>query len=315
MKLGIDLGGSHISVGIISEKLKIVAKREKDIENIFKIENIEERKEYIINTIKNLISEVLKDVGAPSCVISQIGISTPGKVRKNVIYEMYNLGIKEFNLPEELEKYYGAEVKARNDAKCAALAEKEIGSLKQYDDCIFLCLGTGIGGATFLEGKLLEYHKEEGSEYGHMIIQKGGRECKCGNKGCFEKYASMKAFKEGFIQLLDLREDITSEMLLQILKENVEENDKKVNEYIDEYIDYLLTGISNIVNIIRPEAICIGGSFVHYREILYMRLIEKIKENKYNAHMPIIILAELKNDAGVIGSQIAIQNYKKFAIV
>ena len=307
MKLGIDLGGSHISVGIISEKLKIVAKREKDIENIFKIENIEERKEYIINTIKNLISEVLKDVGAPSCVISQIGISTPGKVRKNVIYEMYNLGIKEFNLPEELEKYYGAEVKARNDAKCAALAEKEIGSLKQYDDCIFLCLGTGIGGATFLEGKLLEYHKEEGSEYGHMIIQKGGRECKCGNKGCFEKYASMKILKDNLRKALGYDEKVSGKELFEIIRSNTPEskNYDIIEKILKQYIEDLSIGIANLINIFEPEAIGIGGSFVYFEEVLLNRLKTEIisKNILFNPRENIIIkTAILENDAGIIGA-------------
>ena len=74
----------------------------------------------------------------------------------------------------------------KNDAKCAALAEKNYGSMKKYDDCIFLCLGTGIGGAAFLKGELLEPKRFSGFEFGHMIINKNGKECSCGKKGCFE---------------------------------------------------------------------------------------------------------------------------------
>lgn len=299
MQIGIDLGGSHIAVGVISKRNTIIAKREKDILEINKIDDI---KQYIIDNIKILISEVLKDVGAPSCVISKIGIATPGKVKDKIIYDMYNLGIKEFKLAEILEEYYGVEVYIRNDAKCAALAEKKIGNLQEYDDCIFLCLGTGIGGATFINGRMLEYTKNKGSEYGHMIIKKEGLQCKCGNKGCFERYASMQTFKQGIIKLLGLDKNTASETILEIVKEKVNLKNQEVNNYIDEYIDNLLVGLSNIINIIEPEAICIGGSFVHYEKILYTRLIEKINLKKYNNTIPKILLAKLQNEAGMIGA-------------
>ncbi len=299
MQIGIDLGGSHIAVGIISEKNTIVVKREKNIEKVNTSENI---KQYIVDNIKILISQVLKDVGAPSCVISKIGISAPGRIKNNIIYDMYNLGIKEFDLVKILSEHYGVEIVLRNDAKCAALVEKKIGNLKDYDDCVFLCLGTGIGGATFINGRMLEYTKEWGSEYGHMIIKKDGLECKCGNKGCFEKYASMQAFKNGIIKLLSLDPNISSENILKILTNKVNEKNQEVNKYIDEYIENLIIGISNIVNILSPEAICIGGSFVYYEEILYTRLLEKMNLKKFNGNKPKILLAKMKNDAGMIGS-------------
>ena len=83
MFIGIDIGGSHIAVGVISTKNIIVAKREKEIQNIEQITNI---KQYIVDTIKDSITQVLKDVGAPTCIISKIGIATPGRVKENIIY-------------------------------------------------------------------------------------------------------------------------------------------------------------------------------------------------------------------------------------
>lgn len=299
MQIGIDLGGSHIAVAIVSSKNVIIAKREKDILNL---EQINDVKKYIVDNIKNLISQVLKDVGAPSCVISKIGIAVPGKIKDGIIYNMYNLGIEEFNLSQILSEYYGVEVSIRNDAKCAAIAEKKLGALHEYDDCVFLCLGTGIGGATFLNGKMLEYTKDWGSEYGHMIIKKEGIKCKCGNKGCYERYASMKAFKLGLIELLNLNQNILSEDILKILINKIEVKDERINKYIDEYIENILVGITNIVNIFGPEAICIGGSFVYFEKLLYKRLVEKINLINYNTIVPRILLAKLGNDAGIIGA-------------
>ncbi len=299
MEIGIDIGGSHIAVGVISKRNTIIAKREKDIK---RIEVNKDIKEYIIENIKMLINQVLKDVGAPRCVISKIGIAVPGRVKDKIVYGIYNLGIKEFNLAQVLEEHYGVTVNIRNDAKCAALAEKNIGNIKEYETVVFLCLGTGIGGATFINGKMLEYTKDWGSEYGHMIINKDGIECKCGNRGCFEKYASMKSFKDGIIKLLNLKENTSSKDILEIITRKVNEEDKLVNSYIDEYIENLLIGLSNIINIIQPEAICIGGSFVYYEKILYTRLIEKINLRKYNCNIPKIVLAKLGNEAGMIGA-------------
>lgn len=299
MQIGIDLGGSHIAVGIISERNTIVAKKEMDI---YKIKPAQYMKDYIVDNIKTLIGDVIRKIGAPSCVISKIGIAIPGRVKNGVAYDIYNWGIDELEIAKILSEHYGIEVTIRNDAKCAAIAEKRLGSLKEYDDCVFLCLGTGIGGATFVNGRMLEYSKDWGSEYGHMIIQKDGIECKCGNKGCFEQYASMRAFKKGIIDLLNLPEDINSEEILKILIDKINLEDIQIKKYIDEYIDNLIIGLSNIINILQPEAICLGGSFVYFKDILYNRLIEKLEKKNFNGKIPKVVLASLQNDAGMIGA-------------
>ena len=299
MKIGIDLGGTHIAVGVISEKNTLLAKREMDI---FKVQPENAMKEYIVDNIKLLIGQVLRDVGAPSCVISKIGIAMPGKIKENIAYDMYNLGIKEFDIAAILKKHYGVEVSVRNDAKCAALAEKELGNLKDYEDCVFLCLGTGIGGATFINGKMLDYTKEWCSEFGHMIICKDGIECSCGNRGCWEKYGSMKTFKNGIIKELKLPTDIESERILEIINNRIRIKDEIVEEFINKYINEVMIGIKNIINILQPEAICIGGGFTYFSNILYPRLIQKLNLEKNNGKTPKIEIAKLGNDAGIIGS-------------
>lgn len=290
MKIGIDLGGSHIAVAIITEEGRILEKQE---ENII-ISNNENIKEIIIEKIIRLINVVLRNAQVPSFVIEEIGIGVPGIIENNIIkkcdkYEIYN-----WDLAEILEKHYQVSVKLQNDALCAAKAEKEYGNLKEIKRGVFICFGTGIGGATIINEEVIP------SEFGHMIIEKDGNLCSCGKRGCFETYSSMRAFKNKIVEVLGINVEATSEEILNFLIKN--KDDKSVNKYIDDYINTLCIGLSNIINMINPEQICIGGSFTYFEDILYKRLLEKAQLISYQFDKPKIVLAKLKNDAGIIGA-------------
>ena len=224
-----------------------------------------------------------------------------GEVKEGRVKNIYNLGLKELPLKQMIEEFYRVEVSIRNDAKCAGLAEKRYGSLQNYEDAVFLCLGTGIGGATFFYVLLIEPHRNAGSEYGHMVIQKeNGIPCKCGRTGCFEKYCSMKAFKEKVKKILNLPETIEAREIIQAITDN--RQNEELTQYIEKYINDLYIGIANIVKIIEPQAISLGGSFIYYKDILYTKLLEKAEEQKNLVEMPKIVLASLGNDAGMIGA-------------
>ena len=198
-------------------------------------------------------------------------------------------------------------IQIRNDAKCAGLAEKKYGALKPYEDAVFLCLGTGIGGSAFLQGKELIPKRNPGLEIGHMIIKKDGNLCKCGKKGCFETYCSMKSLKNKLIQILEVNKSITSKELLEKLIFN--QNEEKVQKFLQEYTENLIIGLSNVIDIFEPQAICLGGSFVYFEEVLYELLVEKYYTKRYvfnKGSLPELKLAKLGNDAGMIGSTIFI---------
>ena len=291
MKIGIDLGGSHIAVGVITEKGKII---QKDEQSIVYSENGEDIKQIIVDKILGLINSVLRSSQIPIFVIEEIGIGVPGIIENNIVkkcdkYEIYN-----WDLAERLEKHYQVSVKLQNDALCAAKAEKEYGNLKDIKRGVFICFGTGIGGATIINEEVIL------SEFGHMVIEKEGNLCNCGKRGCFETYSSMNAFKNKIIEVLGINVGATSEDILKFLIKN--KDDENANKCIDEYINTLCIGLSNIINIINPEQICIGGSFTYFEDILYKRLLEKAQLISYQFDKPKIILAKLKNDAGIIGS-------------
>ena len=298
MKVGIDLGGSHIAIGVVNSKGRIIEKIEKRI--------LESEKKEINKTIENYIFENIKQL-TKKYKISEVGIAIPGTVTDNKIIKSVNLGIKDYNIVQSLSRKIKLPIKIRNDAKCAAIAENKYGCLKNYKRSIFLTLGTGIGGAVIINNKLLDTGELPGCEFGHMVIEEDGLLCKCGKFGCWEKYASMKSFRDNLRKILGYTEKTSSQELLNILK-NMKENDKnykEVQDLIDKYIKDLSIGISNLINIFEPEVIGIGGSFVYFEDILLEKLKRKLEEKDmlFNYRKEIKIeKAILENNAGIIGA-------------
>lgn len=181
MKIGIDIGGSHIAVGLVEGNGNIVVKKEKNISTEDR-KNIEK---FIEETIAIAINEILRNNRIKAEDIEMIGIACPGTSKDGVIVKAENLKIYNFPIIERLQRYFSAPIKLSNDAKCAGLCEKKYGALKGYDDAIFMCLGTGIGGAVFMNGEMLKPKRYLGMELGHMTIKKDGQECTCGRKRMF----------------------------------------------------------------------------------------------------------------------------------
>lgn len=298
MKIGVDLGGSHIAIGAVDNNGKVIEKFEKRITKTEKKNIKKSIEEYIIEKTK-LIQEKYK--------ITSMGIAIPGTVKNGVVLKSVNLDLKNYALIDKLKESIDIPIKIKNDTKCAAISENLYGALRDYNSGIFLTLGTGIGGAIIMNNKLMEVGEVPGFEFGHMIIEKNGLQCNCGKKGCFEKYASMKAFKDNLRNVLNLDEKTSGKDLLDIIRKNPQgsENFNKINKIIEEYLENLSIGISNLINIFEPEAVVIGGSFVFYEEIFMNRLKEKILKGNllFNQRKEIIIqTAILGNDAGLIGA-------------
>ena len=291
MKIGIDIGGSHIGIGLVDDNGSIILKEEKFI---VKKNNVEELiEQFIIEQVMKITSKYK---------IESIGIAVPGTISENKITKAVNLGIENYDLAGKLEEKLKIKVKLRNDAKCAALAEQKYGELAPYKNSVFLCIGTGVGGAVIYDNKLLEAKNVPGFEFSHTIIHKNGNLCNCGKRGCFETYASIKRFKEKISKEFNLN-TIDGDIIRDFIRKNPE--NCTLRYMINNYIEDLSIGISNIINIFEPEAICIGGSFAEYKDILYEPLKKALLQGNllFNHRCDIIIkLAKLKNDAGIIGA-------------
>ena len=297
-KIGIDLGGSHIAIGVINKNGKILEKTEKRLKGIITAEVKKVIEETIFETVEKYRKEYK---------INEIGIAIPGTVNKTEVIKSVNLGLKNYKIVDVLNKKINVPIKIKNDAKSAAIAESKFGALKGYNRVLFLTLGTGIGGAVIINNKLLDTGDLPGCEIGHMVIEKDGLECNCGRKGCFEKYASMKAFKNNLRKALGYDENFSGKELLALIK-NMKKEDKNynvINKIKQEYIKYLAIGIANLVNIFEPEVIGIGGSFVYFEDVLLDDLKNEIisKDMLFNKRKEINIqTAVLGNEAGIIGA-------------
>ena len=150
MKIGVDIGGSHVGVGLLNNRGTFITKKEMDLNNTAKKEDYSK---ILLENIIDLITKVLEEKKVDIKEIELIGIAVPGIVSETHIIKAENLHIKNFNIVAEINKFFNVPIYLRNDAKCAALAEKSRGGLQKCDDAIFVTLGTGIGGAVFLGGK------------------------------------------------------------------------------------------------------------------------------------------------------------------
>ena len=291
MKIGIDIGGSHVAIGLVDNNGSIILKEEKFIKDKTNIKEI----------IEEFITEKVIQMSLIHNVES-IGIAIPGTVTENKIIKAVNLGLENYDLASNLEKILKIPVKLKNDAKCAAVAEKKYGELEPFENSVFLCIGTGVGTAVIHESELLEPKELPGFEFSHTIIHKDGELCNCGKRGCFETYASLKRFKQRISDRFDLN-TMSGKVIREFIKNNPD--NELLKDMINEYIEDLSVGISNIINIFEPEAICIGGSFAEYKEIFYEPLKQALLQGNllFNKRCDIIIkLAKLKNDAGIIGA-------------
>ena len=290
MYIGIDLGGSHIGVGIVALSGEIITKMDYSTDNICTGQEI-------VTKMCEMIKELLTQQNMNLSEIEHIGIGSPGIVTNDTIVYSNNLNLRDFNIVEEMKKYLNKEIFLKNDAKCATIAESLFGSLKGYSNSLLLTIGTGIGGGIILNDKLLIGSGFSGGEVGHTIIKKDGLKCTCGQKGCFEAYASMRSLKNRVKERLNV-EKVFGRDLPELLF-----NRKDLSDIVEDYVDCLSTGIANIINICDPEMVVLGGSIIYYEKIFLNQINKLVNEKVYNTFKTYPVnLAILGNDAGIIGA-------------
>ncbi len=307
--IGVDLGGTSVKVGIVKKNGEILKKLSNPT-------NLPQPEEVIEDKICKLCLEICDECGIDIHKdIEAIGIGSPGNVnnKTGVIGFSSNFGYNDWHLKEKIEAKLGVKVEVENDANAAIIAEVNAGCAKGCPNAVILTLGTGVGSGVIINGKIYGGYNKSGAEMGHMVISVGGRECNCGRKGCFEKYASASALvydtKVAMLGhpkslLWKICPDI-NEVTSKTVFDAMEQGDKIAQKVFDSYIEYLACGITNIVNIFQPEILCLGGGISNQKDVLLKPLQEYLDREDYarglNKRVKIKI-ADFRNDAGIIGA-------------
>lgn len=309
MYIGIDLGGTNIAAGIVDEKGKIIAQGS--------VPTLSERHySEIVKDMADLCKKLISDNGFNLKDIKAIGIGSPGSIDNKNGVVVYANNIKMDNAPiaAELKKYIDLPINIENDANAAAYGEYVING-GGVDDFVFITLGTGVGGGVIINKKIYRGFNGAGGELGHTTLIHNGELCTCGNKGCWEAYASVTALIRQTKEAIEKNPDtlmakIASEegkVSGRTAFEAAKKGDKAAQEVVDKYIAYVADGIMGMINIFQPEKLVIGGGISKEGDYLLKPIIEHVNKYGYNKYMTKteISIATLFNDAGIIGAALS----------
>lgn len=309
--LGIDVGGTNIAVGIVDENDKIVAK----VSNKTPVPCTEE---VFCDCVAKTAYEAMEKAGVTLAELPWIGLGCPGTINRatGVVEFSNNLGYSNFPVKKMLEeRFEGKEVIIENDANAAAYGEYQAGALKGADNAVAITLGTGVGSGIIIDHKIYAGNNFAAGEMGHHVIVFNGRQCTCGRKGCWERYASATGLiittKEA-MEKADKNAPIWKLVDGDINRVNgrtafdaMRAGDPVGQAVVDEYIAYLGCGIVNVINTFQPDILCIGGGICNEGETLLAPLREYVEKEQYamnSSKKTVLCRAELGNDAGIIGA-------------
>lgn len=292
---GIDLGGTKIE-GVILE--------DRDTPNVLKRLRIptEANKGYqhIIRQISNLVEVLTAETGIKP---SKIGIGTPGTLEPSTQL-MKNCNTTCLNgmpLKKDIERAISIPVTLANDANCFAIAETNLGIVKEKvpdAKVVFgVIMGTGVGGGLVVDGKIITGKQGIAGEWGHNFIDYSGGECYCGKIGCVERIISGPALEAYYADQMGI-----SLKLKDIVKKYHEGEDEVATKTIHRLLKFFGLALSNVVNIIDPDAIVLGGGLGNI-DLLYTEGAWEVEKNVFNHTLETPFLKpKLGDSAGVFGA-------------
>lgn len=302
-QIGIDIGGTSIKAGLVSDG-RIISWKSVPTDT-------DAGADKIIGDIAQMVNALKDDAGDK--IITGVGIGCPGAVNSctGMVDHAYNLKWDYVPLGERMQKLTGYPTRVCNDANAAALGEAKYGAGKAYQNSVFITIGTGIGSGIIIDGRLYEGNQSKGAEIGHVVIRSGGEPCTCGRRGCFEAYSSATALirdttramlKDPDSKLWTVCPDI-DKVNGKTVFDAMLMDDKTAQGVFDNYIRMLGEGLVNIINALRPEAIILGGGVCAQGDVLLVPLKKYIAKYAFGEGPHVgLHIASLKNDAGIIGA-------------
>lgn len=308
MRIGIDLGGTTVKAALCTEDGTLLCK-----------DSLPTRTGNAAGLKADMKTLALSLCRAHSCAVEDvtaIGIGVPGSFDKKTCTLRFgtNLGLNNVSFADAFLPEFGCPVHLDNDANCAALGEAKAGAGKGVNSFVAITLGTGVGSGIVIDGKLVTGVNDAAGEMGHMVIVSDGEACTCGRRGCWESYSSATALirqtkdamrHDPYTAMWDLVGNNISRVNGRTSFDAMRAGDETAKKVVNQYIFYLATGITNVVNALQPDMICIGGGIGHEKENLLVPLRKMVERERYSIHAKVqtqIISAELGNDAGLIGA-------------
>lgn len=310
--IGLDIGGTTVKIGLLNESGDRIEKWEIPTNN--KNQGI-----YIIDDIWHSISKHLDALQINKQSILGIGVGAPGFVdgKTGMVYEAVNIGWKNFELAEQLKEISSMPVFVENDANLAALGENWKGAGDQASDLILITLGTGVGSGVIANGAILKGRNGTAGEIGHIIVDPNGYPCNCGRIGCLDTIASATGIVH---QAMDLIAEKPSSTLATYYHKNGNLNSKDVfylagkgdvlcEQIINRTANMLASTLASAAAIINPSKIIIGGGLSQAGNQLLNVITAYFQKDTLTRTSEVcdIKIAELGNDAGIIGAAYLVQ--------
>lgn len=308
--IGIDLGGTNISAGVVDDEYNIIAKSKTRT-------NCPRSAKSIADDMAKMALEATEKANISIDDVEWIGVGSPGIANNTtgVIEYSCNLGFLNTPLAALIKETIDKPVFVENDANAAAYGEFLAGAAKGSNNAICITLGTGVGGGIIIDKKIYSGSNFAGAELGHIVIDINGPECSCGRRGCFEAYSSatglVRMTKEAMEfdksskmwEMAKQTEDgrVTARLAFDAMRAG----DKVAKEVVDKYMKYLACGLTSIINIFQPEILCIGGGVCNEGDALLLPVKELVSKEVYTRNSlknTDIVIAKLGNDAGIIGA-------------
>ena len=303
MYIGIDIGGTNLVAGVVNEQNQIIARAQKKTGDSATVENL-------CDALVELARQAAENAGLKPEEIEYIGMGVPGAVdpEQGVIVYTPNIPFRNTPIRAWFHKTWDVPVYVGNDANCAFLGEYYAGAASGKRSAVAVTLGTGVGVGAAVDGRVLT----DGLEGGHMVIVMDGEPCGCGRKGCWEQYSSATALKRltreemqrspesALWQLCDGSLDRADARVAFQAARTGDEAGKRV---VELYLKYLAAGLANLVNVLKPEVVCLGGGVSNEADDLFLNpLRELVAAECYSGFEPVLTKCSLGNDAGVIGA-------------
>jgi glucokinase len=300
---GIDLGGSYIKAGLLSENGEI-------IQRIIVPSAVEKGIPALASNLRKVGHSLIEIGSSQGLKVAGIGVGSPGTIK-------YPEGIVTGATPNipgwvgsnisEIFSDFPFPVIGDNDANCMGLAEALFGSGSGTRYGFYITLGTGIGGAVMIEGKLLRGASFCAGEFGHMVLVYNGFECKTGRRGCLEHYVNASGLIEGAKKRLPkFPNSSLSSGTFDVVEifAAFRESDPAAVEAVSENADMIGTAIGSVVNLLNPEVVVIGGGMSQGGEEYINLIRQSILRYAFDSTTSVlkIEIARFGNEAGWIGA-------------